>query len=177
MTAWELTESARVVVAGVNERGNSKVVREGRVIARRVSPNGAVVEELWRQDALPATFDDDGTTSLVSTLVPPATGVAVCRFTLPPLAGVSTVPDYDTLVSVYGADNVTDPDEGPPLHRSSSLLVITAMTGSAYLQLGEGEVLLDVGDSVIMPATFHDWRNPHDFPVMFMVTMFPIGSR
>ena len=54
-------EGARRVIVGVDADGRSTVVADDATSARTIRSNGSLVQEIWRQESLPARVDDDGT--------------------------------------------------------------------------------------------------------------------
>ena len=145
----------RRLVVGRDGQGRSAVTRSDVPGARVVRPNGAVVEEIWRQETLPARAGDDGTRTGEMAPLPPPGGVSVRRFTLPP----------------------DDPAGGVlPLGRTPSFYLITAVSGRAYLVLEAGEALLEPGDCVVLPGSPHTWRNPFGEPAVLVSTVLPLAE-
>jgi hypothetical protein len=84
--------------------------------------------------------------------------------------------DYAALVSAYGEGNVERPDQpGAILHRAPVMLVMTATNKSAIIATDSGEFEVSAGETIVLPATWHDWRNPHDEAVTFIATLFPMS--
>ena len=155
MSSSGAARGSRRVVVGVDGDGRSTVTADGVSEVSTVRPNGAFLQELWRQETLPARAGDDGTRRGGWQALPPLHGVSVRIFTL---AGTDQ-PDVPTPVP-----------EG--LHRADNLHVITVVSGQAILVLERGEVLMGQGESVVMPGSMHDWRNPFAEPAVMVTTVF-----
>jgi quercetin dioxygenase-like cupin family protein len=145
---------ARLIVIGEDDEDRSTVIREVSSAARVERPNGAVVEEIWRQERLPARADDDGTRTGEMEPQPPRAGVSIRRFTLPP--------DGDR--------------ETPTLQASASLYVATVVSGQAHLILDTGPVLLRQGDSIALPGSRHAWRNATSEPAVLVTTVLALDE-
>jgi len=162
----------RLIVVGNDEQGRSTVVRDAPVTARVDRPKGSFAEELWRQDSLPARSTDDGTQIESVSKYPPEGGLSVRRLSLPPTGEGPNTLDMDALVAEFGAENLTDPADGPVLHRhAKAMQVIHVLSGSCYFLLGTGEVLLEPGTCIVLRGSMHDWRNPFDEPCIILATI------
>lgn len=142
---------SRLVVIGLDEEGRSKAIEHDRTPARIVRPSGAVVEELWRQESLPAHPDYDGTHRGEMDPVPPRSGASIRIFTVP-------------------ANTPSPPPE--ELRSSPSLYVATVVSGEAYIVLEAEEVRLRAGDSLVLPGSKHGWRNDAPDPAVLVTTVF-----
>jgi hypothetical protein len=153
---------ARRVVAGPGPGGRSAVIMDGPVEAGVVRPNGAVVEEIWRHEQLPAIAGGNGVTSGKMSPMPPVQGASIRLFSLPPEGSPeSGAPPAGHPGEADDAGDVPVRGDGrPALHRADSLYVATVVSGAAYLLLEEGEVLLRAGDSLVLQGVLHAWRNP-----------------
>jgi hypothetical protein len=167
---------ARTIVVGLDAEGRSAVVADGPRGARTVRPSGAVVHEIWRQESLPARSTDDGLSEAEMAPLPPVHGASVRLFTLPP--DDSARPDVvvDDLATVFGDDNVARSRTGIALARTPSLYVATVVAGQAYLVLESSEVLLAVGDNLVLPGGLHAWRNPFDVTAVLVTTVFALAE-
>jgi quercetin dioxygenase-like cupin family protein len=145
---------ARRVVVGTDRDGRSAVVADGPAEARTARPNGGVVEEIWRQDRVPARLSDDGARAGEMAPQPPPAGVSIRVFTLPPGAGSGSV----------------------ELHGSSSVYVATVVSGEARLVLETGEVPLRHGDSLVLPGSKHGWRNPADVEAVIACAVYALAE-
>jgi mannose-6-phosphate isomerase-like protein (cupin superfamily) len=163
---------ARRVVVGLDGDGRSTVLRDAPTSARTVRPNGAVVEEIWRQEHLPARINDDGTRVGEMEAMPPTNGATVRMFTLPP----DTSQGNSIEGAVAGALelNLRRSSEPPTLLRTDSMYVATVVSGEAYVVLEAGEVLLTPGDSLILPGCMHAWRNETGSPTVIVTAVFPL---
>jgi hypothetical protein len=159
-----VTGPTRRVVVGAGSDGRSTVLADGPVEARIGRPSGAVVEEVWRQELLPAREGDDGATQGEMNPKPPPHGASMRVFSLPPEGTADpTAPTADELGAAYGVGNLRVQGEGRPiLHKADSLYIGTVVSGAAYLLHEDGEVLLRTGDSLVLQGAMHEWRNPFD---------------
>jgi len=164
----------RRVVIGKDSDGRSAVVRDDVSQARTTRPTGAVVTEIWRQEAVPAHYDDDGTRAGEMLPMPPATGASMRIFTLPPNG--PSEPRLDAERLAFGAANVAESASGPVLHRTDSLYVATVVQGRAELVLETNRVLLGPGDSFVLPGSFHAWCNPFQETAMIVAAVFPLAT-
>ncbi|MEU6644064.1 cupin domain-containing protein [Saccharomonospora sp. NPDC046836] len=144
----------RRVITGVGPDGRSTVVSDGVAMAGTTRLDGASVEEIWWQDSVPAHADDRGAREGDVSTAPPPSGAAVRLFVLPP-----------------------DEEPGewrPNLHRNEALHVITVLSGEIAVYLESDEVLLRARDSIVVPGTMHDLRNPGREPATLVYTVFPL---
>jgi quercetin dioxygenase-like cupin family protein len=89
--------------------------------------------------------------------LPPAGGASIRTFVLPP-------------------DDVTAGTREVPLGQTPSLFVATVVSGRAHLVLETGEVVLDQGDSFVLPGSVHGWRNPSPEPALIVCAVFPLAG-
>jgi mannose-6-phosphate isomerase-like protein (cupin superfamily) len=169
-------EPTRLIVAGLDGQGRSTVVQDGPVAARLDRPGGAFVEELWRQESLPATLADAARRITEVGALAPHAGVSIRKFTLPPTNPDAPPATFEQLEAAFGEGNVTDPADGHLLHRSDSFYVIIGVSGKAYLMLRTGETLVSAGDTLILPGSMHDWRNPFEETATFVTAVFHLAG-
>jgi len=148
----------RRVVVGLDAEGRSAVVSDARDMAHVLRPTGALVQDVWRVEQVPADPAVDGACRGEVILTPPEAGAMVRLFLLPP----------DSDKGRYGAD--ASQIGGPVLGRTDTIHIGTVVSGRAYAILEAEEVLLAQGDVVVMPGSAHAWRNPFDeeFVVAFL---------
>ena len=168
-------ELGRRVIVGQDSEGRSCVLHDDVSQAQTVRPNGAVVQEVWRQERLPAHVADDGTRAGEMTPMPPSYGASIRLFTLPPDGHAETEADPEALASAFGQENVGG-SSGPTLQRTASLYVATVVSGRAYLVLETTEVLLRQGDSLVLPGSMHTWRNPFPAAALMVSTVFYLAE-
>ena len=166
---------ARRVVVGLDGDGRSTVVSDAPTSARTVRPNGAIVEEIWRQDRLPARAGTDGIRTGEMEPMPPPNGATVRMFTLPP--GRGPAPSSEAaLRGAFGQQNIRRLADGVTLHRTDSMYVATVVAGETYVVLETGEVLLRAGDCLVLPGCMHAWRNESGSPAVIVTTVFPLDA-
>ncbi|MEV7136384.1 hypothetical protein AB0N24_26360 [Arthrobacter sp. NPDC093128] len=174
LNGFEVKAPARRVISGVGPNGASTIVADGVTVTRAVRPNGAVVEEIWRQESLPATVSMDGVRDEVVKGSPPASGASVKLYTVPPDHMMDMAAYEAAKESLYGAGNGASQSAIPGMHRTDTLDVVTVVRGEIFAVFETGEALLEVGDSVIVPGTFHAWSNRSDAPATIISTVFPL---
>lgn len=165
---------ARRVLSGLDQSGRSVIVADGLTTTRAVRPNGAVVQEIWRQDSLPARARDDGTRGPDLQIAPPPHGVVVRLYTCPPDRDMDMASYTALAESIYGKGNAGGTSGIPGMHRTQTLDVITVVAGEIYAVFEDGETLLRVGDSLVVPGTMHAWSNRSDRPAIIISTVLPL---
>jgi quercetin dioxygenase-like cupin family protein len=143
----------RRVVVGLDARGRSTVVRDGRDMALAYPPTGVTIQEVWWQDHIPARLNDAGSRIGSIGLAAPSGGAVVRMLTVPP----------------------TSVDQSVDLHYDDSMHVITLINGQLDVILEVGEVALQPGDTIVLPASVHDLRNRNDDIATFVYTSFPLS--
>lgn len=166
---------ARRVISGFDGSGRSVIVADSATATRVVRPNGAVVEEIWRQESLPARVEDNGVRGTDLQFAPPAQGVAVRRYTCPPDSEMDVEAQAAAAAAIYGAGNVGS-STIPGMHRTDTLDVVTVVDGEIVVVFEEGETSLRAGDSLILPGTMHAWSNRSDRPANLVITVFPLPT-
>jgi mannose-6-phosphate isomerase-like protein (cupin superfamily) len=167
---------ARRVISALDGTGRSVIASDGVTATRVVRPNGAVVEEIWRQERLPARADDDGVRGAEVQSAPPPHGAVVRLYTCPPDSEMDMAAYVAAAESIYGAGNAGGPSGIPGMHRTDSLDVVTVVVGEIHAVFEGGETMLRVGDSLVVPGTMHAWSNRSDRPATLVSTVFPLGS-
>ena len=153
----DLSPSARRVIVGVNDAAASTVDADKRDLPRTRLPNGILLQELWQQRHIPAGPNDRPEPEWTLGPAAPTEGAVVRILTVPAANG----------------DVLAEPD----LHTDLSLHVITMLDGELIVILQDGEVTLEVGDSIVLRGSMHDLRNVHPRPATFVYTSFPLAER
>lgn len=134
------------VVTGYDERGNPVILRRGEppVVIRA---GRYTTTELWVSSATPAAVTDEDTSTRGWDLEPPPRGSCF------------------RIVEIAAADE-TDGDgagehEGfQEAHATQTLDYVTVLSGQVTLIVGDAELTLGPGDSVVQqPGVPHDWQN------------------
>ncbi|OZD13068.1 hypothetical protein CH253_18575 [Rhodococcus sp. 06-156-3C] len=150
MNDRKTSAGVRRVILGDDASGRSAVLSDEHLGSRSVRPNGAVIEEIWRQEVVPAEIGDDGRrVGGVDLDLPPA-GLSVRKFSIP-----ADTTETDLV-----------------LNASDSVFVATVVAGTAHLVLETGEVELARGDCFVLPGSKHAWRNPHREVAEIVTTVF-----
>jgi mannose-6-phosphate isomerase-like protein (cupin superfamily) len=153
------------------------IASDGTTATRAVRPNGAVVEEIWRQDSLPARADDDGTRGADLQLAPPSLGVVVRLYTCPPDSEMDIDAYVAAAESIYGAGNASSASGIPGMHRTGTVDVVTVVSGEIHAVFEGGETLLRVGESLVVAGTMHAWSNRSGRPATIVSTVFPLAGQ
>ena len=143
----------RRVVVGTDSQGRSTVVADGRDMASALPGTGVRIEEVWWQDQVPARTDQQGARTGDIGLEAPAGGAVVRVLTVPPVPAETWSED---------------------LHFDDSMHVMTMVEGELGVVLEVGEVVLQRGDSIVLPGSVHDLRNTSGAPSVFVYTSFPL---
>lgn len=144
-----MTRQDRRVVVGLDPEGRSAVLTDDRALPTIAFPNGIVRQEIWAQEHVPARPGDHGLRKDPTATEPPADGVVVRLITVPP-GGAPTGPSE--------------------LHYDDALHVITMVEGTLEFVLETGVVELATPDTIVLPASMHDLRNPTAEPATFVYT-------
>lgn len=145
----------RRVIVGLDASGRSTVVADASDLPI-VRPSSTVeLQEVWRQDSVPARLDDGTDPRREGSLPAPPHGAVVRILTIEPFSGPST-------------EWVAD------LHYDDSLHIITLTSGLLDIVLEDGDVTLAPGDSIVLPASVHDLRNTSGEAATFVYTSFPL---
>lgn len=126
----------RRVVTGHDPRGISVFAADGPVPVVRTAPDGALFNEIWGTDAMPAPIgahEPDPTIGALS--VPPAPNGTKIRINEYPPGMVS------------------------PMHRTQSVDYGIVLSGEVVLALDDSETVLRAGDVVVQRGTNHRWEN------------------
>lgn len=141
----------RRVVVGIDGEGRSRVMDIQVPTARIVRRTGAVVEELWRQESVPATSETPAQPDAMAPNPPPA-GLSLRQLTLPPGTGTGDV----------------------QLNASEALFLAVVVSGEAVLVLEAEELQLGLGDSLVLPGHAHGWRNVAEVPAVLVCAVVPL---
>jgi len=166
----------RRVIIGVDEQGRSTVVQDGHSDALVVRPSGAVSVELWRQDSLPSSLNYDGRRPEFVGM-PPNAGLSYRLLSVPAGTPAEGVDDLERVTATFGGpENVLLADSGALLHRTNAFFLVTVMAGKVYVVLATGEVLIEAGDTFVLPSVLHTFRNPFDEAALMVTAVLPNDS-
>jgi mannose-6-phosphate isomerase-like protein (cupin superfamily) len=167
----------RRVVVGVDEQGRSTVVLDGLSETRVERPNGAVSVEIWRQESLPVAGGYDGTRGSDFVGTAPEAGLSYRLLSVPANTPADGVDDTERVTANFGGpENVLLAESGALLHRTNAFFLVTVMSGKVYLVLTTGEVLLEAGDTFVLPSVMHTFRNPFSETALMVTAVLPNGA-
>jgi mannose-6-phosphate isomerase-like protein (cupin superfamily) len=164
----------RRIVCGFDHAGRSTVVEDAFTPSRAIRPSGALLEELWRQDVIPADPDYDGRRGNYAESAPPPHGVAVRYYSLPPDALVNEMTAGHSLEEIYGPGSVPNDSKIPGMHRTRTIDVTTVVRGTVVVVLEDGEAVLEAGSTIIFTGQLHAWRNRTDNVAVLLSTCMPL---
>jgi hypothetical protein len=168
--------STRRVITGTTDSGRSTLVEDSPTQTRVVRPNGAVVQELWRQVSIPARRGDDGTRGTDLELDPPPEGLVVRTYTCPPDQEADLEAYSAAAQEIYGEGNAAASSGVPGMHRTQTIDVNMVVAGEIYAVFEEGETLLRVGDCIVVQGTMRAWSNRTNAPATLVSTCFPLAK-
>jgi mannose-6-phosphate isomerase-like protein (cupin superfamily) len=107
--------------------------------------------ELWVTSSSPPEIARDDTSKRPWELEPPARGTCFRMVEVAPEApaGAATIP----------AENAREPADFLAEHTTETLDYVVVLSGEVTLRVGDSEVTLHPGDSVVQQGVAHDWRN------------------
>jgi hypothetical protein len=135
----------RRIVTGHDEAGNPVILYDGEP-PTVMDFGGIVTTELWVTDATPPDLERRDDTSLREWEIDPPAGGAAFRS-----------------VTILPRSERDEPGEGDPefmgAHRTDTLDFVVVVSGEITMTIGDREVTLRQGDSVVQRATAHNWEN------------------
>jgi uncharacterized cupin superfamily protein len=78
--------------------------------------------------------------------------------------------------AIYGEGNAGSTSGIPGMHRTQTVDVVTVVSGEIHAVFEQGETLLRVGDSLVVPGTMHAWSNRSDGPATLVSTSFRLAE-
>lgn len=179
MTADDGTggEAARRVVTGLGPAGLSRIVEDGPTKPWVRRPNGALVRDLWRVDALPVPMSADSAAGDEVVLAPPEAGVVVRTTVFPPESAISEedrAAYEEAMGEIYGdQQSAAGVPAVPGMHATDTIDVMTVVEGEIWVVMEDGETCLRQGDTIVQRGTRHAWQNRSERPVTVVTTMLP----
>ena len=150
--------AVRTVVTGLDESGQSVIVKDGAPELMLVMSPGQYMGEAWRVDMLPAT-NQAGYQPKEYSLEPKGAGGISFRVS-------SLEPHREIRLGGKGENDVQG------MHQTDTIDFITVISGEMYARMSGGqEALLKAGDTLVQRGTNHAWINRGDVPVVFSSVM------
>lgn len=163
MSVKQSLRDVRRVVTGERSDGSSYVVSDGVVPHVEGPISFAGFWATSPQRGIPVRGAQDEPVALMAQ---PTARVGETRFGAiwyPPQSRVG-----EEMIAVAGADGAPRGGRSfPGRHATMSYDYIIIMQGEIWLQLDEGEVLLNAGDFVVQCGVAHSWHNKSDAPCLF----------
>lgn len=175
MSGEHLQRTARRVITGVDADGKSTILTD-ETSETRIALPAFTVNDVWRLDSLPATFDSGDTLKPDVELEPPAQGLVVRLATFPPDSEIDPALYAESIGDLHGEEANAGGDEIVGLHATETIDIATILEGEIYAVYETGETLLQAGDTVINRGNKHAWSNRTDKPVTMVAVMLPAGS-
>ena len=174
--------NARRIVTGINAEGKSVVVSDGgppRSVTLE-SGGGTSMTDLWHLPAPPKSPADGGDLDHHANLVPPPGGTHWRVTEFPPEGTGPTDAEPGDIIAEL---NEKMPDwadhfdmSRPGMHKTETIDFGVVLSGEIWLELDEGEVHLEAGDSVVQRGTMHAWRNRSDAPCIMSFVLIEAGG-
>lgn len=144
------------VVTGYDESGNPAIIRQGEP-PTVIHAGRYVTTELWVTDRTPPAVADSDTSTRPWALEPTQGGTC---FRIVEIAPGGAEDDGDGSAGTEGAALDTDLEAFQDAHATETLDYVTVLSGQVTLVVGDAEVTLGPGDSVVQqPGVPHDWQN------------------
>jgi mannose-6-phosphate isomerase-like protein (cupin superfamily) len=157
--------NVRRVVTGIDAQGRSVVCSDdsARVELHFDHLPGFAITRLWCTDRTPPALDGEDLTLQPWQLQPPDAGLNWQIIERPPES--ADMPATQR----RGADG--RPLMGTGQHATDTLDLILILSGEVWLTVGDDEVHLRAGDTVVQRATDHRWRNRGTVPCVMLALM------
>jgi mannose-6-phosphate isomerase-like protein (cupin superfamily) len=140
------------VVTGYDERGNPVILRQGEPPVV-IHAGRYTTTELWVSSATPAAVTDTDTSTRDWDLEPPPRGSCFRIVEIAP--GADPVAD-----EAAEGDGASEHEGFQEAHATQTLDYVTVLSGEVTLIVGDAELTLGPGDSVVQqPGVPHDWQN------------------
>jgi quercetin dioxygenase-like cupin family protein len=155
----------RRVVTGFDAQGRSVVCSDdtARVELHFDHLPGFEITRLWCTEQTPPDIDGEDLTVQPWELQPPDAGLNWQIIERPPEA-------TDT-PTTQQRDAGGKPLMGTGQHATDTLDLILILSGEVWLTVGDDEVHLRAGDTVVQRATDHRWRNRGSVPCVMLALM------
>ena len=144
------------VVTGYDESGRPAIIRQGEP-PTVIHAGRYVTTELWVSDRTPPVVAGSDTSTRPWELEPPPGGTCFRIVEIAPADGE----DSGGQSAGTDSDQVDAGHEGfQDAHATDTLDYVTVISGQVTLVVGDAEVTLGPGDSVVQqPGVPHDWQN------------------
>lgn len=163
----------RRIIAGVDDRGISSVLRDGPAPDVRLDPArpGFALTRVWVTDSTPAKVKGvRETLDKPISLQPAPGGTILYCVELPPGESKASAADAKAWFSAMGSPGVQVAGPHPYMQKTNSLDFCYVLDGAATLVLETGEVELREGDTVINRGGAHAWTNRSGKPCRVLIS-------
>jgi hypothetical protein len=149
------------VVTGFDAEGRPVVIAEG-IPPTIIHAGRYTTTELWVSGRGPITPGDTDTSTQDWALEPPSGGAC---FRIVEIAPADDTVADDAVAAPGGAPDEHAEFQGA--HATGTLDYVTILQGEVTLVVGDREIVLRPGDSVVQqPGVPHDWQNRSDAPAV-----------
>jgi len=161
--------NVRRVVTGTDAQGRSVIVSDdvARTELRFAHLPGFEITRLWCTDASPPPLSGEDLTLQPWNLQPPDAGLNWQIIHRPPDEDDGSATSQPPPGAEFGRGQ----------HSTDTLDLILILAGEVWLYVGDDEVLLRAGDTVVQRGTDHRWRNRGSDPCVMLALMLSTRAR
>lgn len=142
------------IVTGFDESGKPVIVRHGQP-PTVIEAGRYTTTELWVTDQVPPAASQTDMSTRPWELEPPPGGTCFRIVEIAPAGSAETAGP-----TAGGGEAGADHDEFQAAHATATLDYVTVLSGEVTLVVGDAEITLRPGDSVVQqPSVPHDWQN------------------
>lgn len=161
MTGQHRSYQSRLIVTGLDADGRSTFVSDGPTTDRLVA-DGYTRNHLWQASEVPTPTSAPNGPESASVIPPPPAGYNYVITAFAPDSEWDYEGGYARILAESGAGDSANPDDAPGMHTTSTIDIVTVISGEACVLLETGETVMRPGDTIIQRGTKHAWRNRND---------------
>ena len=153
-------DNVRRVVTVIDDKGVSRIERDGEPPVKSRSQQGTLMHEVWRVMGIPCDAGDEGDHDF--SFMSPPNGFVVRRVEIPP----------DSMRYLDDEGKPRSPLKREGMHQTATVDIIVVLEGELWLILDSDEtVKLRPGDTLVQRSTVHAWRNPTSSVCRYLAIM------
>jgi quercetin dioxygenase-like cupin family protein len=157
------------IVTGTGEDGRAAILFSGEPTTR-VEFGKYRTTELWVTSSSPPEAVRDSDPSERPWELEPPVGGTCFRI-------VEIAPDSPNGAAASPTESAGEPADFLAEHTTDTLDYVVVLSGEVTLRVGEAEVTLHPGDSVVQQGVAHDWRNDGTQPCLMAGVLMSTQSR